>query len=149
MVSIATGATWKFSYDNHNQLTAANYYSSDAGTLLAWVSYKTDALGHLKKHSGSLLIVFPDADNRLTTQTDPLNHSSSFAYNAVGELTSETDNNGRRDDFTYDALGDKLTENWYNNAGTYLQTQTFTYDAVGQMLVTERPNLGRRERPSN
>ena len=47
MVSIATGATWKFSYDNHNELTAANYYSSDGGTLLAWVSYKNDALGHL------------------------------------------------------------------------------------------------------
>jgi RHS repeat-associated protein len=53
MVSIATGATWKFSYDNHNQLTAANYYSSDGGTLLAWVTYTTDALGHLIERDAS------------------------------------------------------------------------------------------------
>jgi RHS repeat-associated protein len=80
-----------------------------------------------------------DADNRLTTQTDPLNHSSTFSYGAVGELISTTDNNGRRDDFTYDANGNKLTESWYNNAGTFQQTLTFTYDAIGEMLSAQSP----------
>jgi RHS repeat-associated protein len=45
-VSIATGETWTYGYDNANELVRANYYSSDGGTLLAWISYKYDALGN-------------------------------------------------------------------------------------------------------
>jgi RHS repeat-associated protein len=81
-----------------------------------------------------------DALNRVTTETNPLNASSTMAYDAAGRETGETDRLGKRRDFTYDEVGRVLTEKWYAVGGGFTQTQTWSYDAVGQMLTAQDPD---------
>jgi RHS repeat-associated protein len=74
-----------------------------------------------------------DAANRLTQQTDPLNDSATFAYDLANRLTSTTDRDGRRRDITYDADNRETSEAWVVS-GTTVNTLTYTFDAVGNLL---------------
>jgi len=85
--------------------------------------------------------------NRENTDLDfPGGTILNFRCNAIREngairrLNSRIGRDRRCDDFTFDADGNKLTEKWYNSSGTFLQTQTFTYDAIGEMLSAQDPN---------
>lgn len=79
-VSIATGETWNYVYNNHNQLTRVEYHVSDGGQLLAWVNYQYDALdrqierdasagnqGIRYVYDGNNVIADLGADNSLAT----------------------------------------------------------------------------------
>ncbi len=81
-----------------------------------------------------------DALNRVTSETSANNNTATFAYDAASRQTSTTDMLGRRRDFTYDANSNLLTEKWYAVGGSFLQTQTFTYDEVGNMLTAVDPD---------
>src|SRR5262249_21230090 len=67
-------------------------------------------------------------------QTDPLNHSATFAYDAAGRMTSTTDRNSRRRDFTYDNANQKTGETWVASGST-TNLLTFTYDAARNQLT--------------
>ncbi len=81
-----------------------------------------------------------NALSQVTTETDANNHSATYAYDAAGRLSSTTDRLGRRIDYAYDAVGQRLTEKWYAVGGALSQTQTFTYDAVGNTLTAQDPD---------
>jgi len=75
-----------------------------------------------------------DADNRVTSQTDALGHTGTFLYNGVGLMTSTTDRDGRVRTFSYDADQRKTGETWVVSGST-VNTLTFSYDGVGNMLT--------------
>jgi RHS repeat-associated protein len=81
-----------------------------------------------------------DALDRSVSETNPLGAAATTAYDAVGRVLSATDRLGRRVDHAYDAAGRHTTEKWYAAGGALAQTQTFTYDAAGQMLTAVDPD---------
>src|SRR5439155_25620472 len=81
-----------------------------------------------------------DALNRVTQQADPLSHSATFAYDAVGNLSSTTDRLGRRRDLAYDADNRLTTETWVSSGGSTVDTLSYTYDAVGNLLNAANGN---------
>src|SRR5437588_12780150 len=74
------------------------------------------------------------AANRLTQQTDALNHSSTYSYDLANRPTSTTDRDGRRIDNTYDADNRLTQANWVISGST-VNTLTYSYDANGNMLT--------------
>jgi RHS repeat-associated protein len=75
-----------------------------------------------------------DALNRTIIETDPLGHSTTSTYDSAGRLTSIIDRLGRRQDFTYDQANRLTGDVWRSAGGSIVNTQTFTYDANGDML---------------
>src|SRR5205807_553295 len=75
-----------------------------------------------------------EAANRLTQQTDALNHSSTYSYDLANRLTSTTDRDGRRIDNTYDADNQLTQANWVISGST-VNTLTYSYDANSNLLT--------------
>src|SRR5262249_51897735 len=73
------------------------------------------------------------------TQTDPLNHSSTFVYSTTDKLTSTTDRNGRVRNLSYDALDRETGETWLVGTVT-ADTLTYTYDAASETLTAADKN---------
>jgi len=129
--------TTTYTFDNLNRVTKVT------DPLNGKTTYVYDA------NDNRTLVVDPDGNrstfvydalNRLITQTDPLNHSATFAYDAAGRMTSTTDQLSQRRDFTYDAVNQKLTEKWYTTTALFDRTNTFSWDAVGNMLTAVNPD---------
>ncbi len=68
---------------------------------------------------------------RVTVSTSPIREAS--AYDLVGNLTNRTDGAGNSVRYTYDAL-DRLAARDAFNHETHEKHETFTYDAVGNLL---------------
>jgi YD repeat-containing protein len=77
--------------------------------------------------------------NRVVAETDPLGESLTYAYDAAGRLVSATDRLDRRRDFGYDLAGLLMSEVWFTS-GSPVQTQTFDYDAAGNLVVAADPD---------
>lgn len=73
----------------------------------------------------------------VATATDPLNRTTSYAYNTTGDMTSVTTPAGRVTSFTYDAAHRILTSTTPKGEVT-----TYTYDAAGRVLTTTDPQAG-------
>jgi RHS repeat-associated protein len=131
------GKTTTYAYDNLNRLTV----TTDA--LNGKTTYVYDASGNrtvVIDPDGNHTTTTYDALNRQTDVKDPLGHSATFAYDAASRLTSTTDRLGQRRDFSYDGVNQKLTEKWYSTTALFTQTQTFTWDANGNMLTAVDPD---------
>ena len=74
--------------------------------------------------------------NNVTTVTDPLNHTATFAYDSKGNLTSATDALKRQTTFTYNTAGQVLTS-------TDPLNRTMRYTDNGGDLVAAEDSLGR------
>ena len=72
-----------------------------------------------------------DALSRVLTRTDALNHSATYAYDAVGNLLTAANGQGTLT-FTYDALNRERT-----GRDVWGLTLTNTYDAAGQRTKLE------------
>ena len=59
-----------------------------------------------------------NADDQLSSTTDPAGLATSYTYDAYGNLATQTDPNGAQYDYTYDADGRRLTETLENFTGT-------------------------------
>ncbi len=107
-------------------------------------------------HSAGRSIAFSrDAENRITTVTDPVGNIQSYDYSAAGDLVAHTDAGGFTTRYFYDQdhnllqvrdpLGRPLARNEYDNDGRLIsltdsdgETVTFTHDVAGQQeLVTD------------
>ena len=102
-----------------------------------------------------------DADDRVTTLTQPNGGTVTYVYDNDDELTDTTDADGRRTTFSYDADGDQTGETWVgaspsryhvhvrcrqraDRRGRQLRHLTFTYDSGGNEthISDVRPGTG-------
>jgi len=74
------------------------------------------------------------------TAGDPLENTTAYAYDAVGNLTGLADRNGRVRVFTYDAAGRLTNEDWLDEEEESIRTFTYTYDAAGQLTSASDPD---------
>jgi RHS repeat-associated protein len=81
-----------------------------------------------------------DDARRMVEETDPLGKATGYAYDENGNVVEVEDRLGRKRLFTYDGNNRKLTEVWKSAAGSTVQTQTFTYDANGNLLTATDPD---------
>ena len=78
-----------------------------------------------------------DADGQVTEVIDPLGHLTTTLYDADGEVTETIDALGRMTTSLYDADGRLVSETWYNALDKVVNTESFTYDADGNMLTAQ------------
>ena len=71
-----------------------------------------------------------DSEGKKTSQTDALNHTTSWSYKPTGELQTETLPKGETKTFAYDAQGKQTQITDYAN-----KTQKFIYDAYDNSYV--------------
>jgi RHS repeat-associated protein len=76
-----------------------------------------------------------DRNGNMTKQTDPNGHTVTQTFNGDNQITARTDQLGRSETFSYDSAGQLTTELWKNSSGTTVNTQTYTYNADGQILT--------------
>ncbi|HKR23161.1 MAG TPA: RHS repeat-associated core domain-containing protein, partial [Pyrinomonadaceae bacterium] len=168
-------------YDSQGRgLTSAAHGGAELYTLTYFSSTKTkvtDAFGRLTEYTfenkngrnvvtkvegncscGSSQVKTWTFDSQLNmlSETDALNHTTSYTYDAGGNVLTETDFTGTVT-YTYNSFGQELTEtdqmggvttNTYSAAGDLLtskdalnNTTTYTYDSRGQVLtVTDARN---------
>jgi len=76
-----------------------------------------------------------DGLNRVTSETNALNDSRSYTYDAAGNTRSITDRDGRVREFTYDDLNRQVAERWYDAPTTHnlLQTIATHYDLANRV----------------
>ena len=72
-----------------------------------------------------------DADDRLTTLTQPNSATVTYIYDKDAELTDTTDADGRRTTYSYNADGDQTGETWVGASPA--EKITYTYDADNEM----------------
>ena len=119
-VTDADGREQVFHYDADNRLTAATWLSS-AGVTVNLLTYTYDNNGNqltAADYSGTYTNGY-DAQNRLTSQTDPLGLTLTYAYDAASRLTQRADSLGGVLTYVYDNA-DRLTSEQFGGAG---QTQ--------------------------
>ena len=71
---------------------------------------------------------------RMARETNELNASRTFEYDAVGHLVKKTDRNGRVTEYIYDEDGQEIAELWKDGAST-IRTFSYTYDVAGELLA--------------
>jgi RHS repeat-associated protein len=76
-----------------------------------------------------------DGLNREILQTDALGRSVTVVYDGASRITSITDRDGRQQVFSYDSADRLMGDIWKDGTGTTVNTQTFTYDATGNLLT--------------
>ena len=74
-----------------------------------------------------------DGLNRLTVETNELEKSRFYQYDASGNRTRMIDRNGRVRLFNYDALNRIAAEKWMSGTNV-MKTIASTYDAAGQLI---------------
>jgi RHS repeat-associated protein len=102
------------------------------------ISYTYDTQGNLLTSTDVLgetfTYTYNSTFNLVTSITDPLNHTRSFAYDSTGDLTSVTDENGHATTFTYDTYGQPLTL-----TDPLGKQTTFTYDLSENPIIVTDP----------
>ena len=74
-----------------------------------------------------------DADDQLTTLTQPNNATVTYIYDKDHELTDTTDADGRRTTFSFNSVGDNTGETWVSAS----PAEKITY-AYSSSAATER-----------
>jgi RHS repeat-associated protein len=78
-----------------------------------------------------------DANDNLTSVTDPDNHKTTFAYDSAGNRTSQTDPEGHETKWSYDSTHDVISSTTPGG-----ETTTITRDAHGNATLISRPAPG-------
>ena len=131
---------------NHESLSINDMTGNAIGSV--------DALGNLTQtqlnsDGETTAVIDPDGNvtkygydsmGRQTTVTDPNGNVTTTAYNTLNQVTSVTDGDSRVITYSYDNAGRELGETWKNSSGTTVNTVTYTYDKLGQMLTAGDTN---------
>jgi RHS repeat-associated protein len=94
-----------------------------------------DALWVLVDPDGNTTQYTRDGMQREVQSIVPTGAVTTTAYDAVGNVTKVTDRNGRVDSYSYDAANRLTGEVWKNNAGTTVNTVTYSYDTNDNRTV--------------
>ena len=87
--------------------------------------------------AGGFLTTYVYDGKLLTSSTDALNQSTTYAYTPEGYLASMTDSLNQTTSYTYDSYGQRISMTDPSS-----QTWTYTYDDLGRLTDTTDP-LGR------
>ena len=115
--------TWV--YDSLDQISEARDAIYNEGFTI------DEAIANLQVPSGA------DCDSNLGVA-----HVGLTCYDEEGNLTKTIDRIGRRIEFDHDHAGRATEERWYDVNQDLVQTLTFGYDEVGNMISASGPNSG-------
>ncbi len=153
------GSVYRFVYDAvGNLLSATNpldetvaftYDELDRQTSVALpngsrTSSEYDAVGNIVSVADALGNVTKfeyDTVDRLVRRTDPLGGEETSTFDPAGNLIARSDRNGVRRTFVYDAMNRMLAEHWLDSAGAVIRTESYTYDALGNLLTASDPDI--------
>ena len=79
-----------------------------------------------------------DGLDRVISETNSLNQTRYFEYDAAGNVTQFTDRNGRVTTYDYDNLQRRTTETWLDGA-TPLREFSYSYDTASQLIAASDP----------
>lgn len=129
--------TTSYAYNDLGQQISVTNPDGDTTT------YTYDALGQMTSETdadGNMTAFVYDSLGRLMLQTSPTGAATYYTYDAAGQELTVTDPDGRVTAFTYDQLGRTISESFYvsqavydNGSGSPEETQTWTYNAAGQL----------------
>ena len=149
----ALNQTTSYEYNALNQRIKTTYPDNttvrETKNISGLPSAKIDEAGQTTSYGYDTLSVMPllnqvtlangatttysyDSQAKKTSQTDALNHSTSWSYKTTGELASETLPQGETKTFTYDTQGKQTQITDYAN-----KTQKFIYDTYDKLVRIE------------
>jgi len=134
IVTLSTGQTTAYSYDDLNRLTLTKYPGGSNETR----TY--DNVGNLiskKDPNGNTITYTYDNLNRLTNTTYPDGTKANFAYDNNGNRVFMSNPNSTAT-FTYDARNRLTSETWTIDGSQY--TVSYSYDAVGNLAGVTYPD---------
>jgi RHS repeat-associated protein len=115
----------------------------------------TIGVNGISSSTGRSITFARDAEGRITTITDPMNHTLSYAYDAAGDLVRFTNQMGNVTDFFYDdghnlgdiidPLGVPAVRNEYDETGRLVAT----IDPSGHRFAFAHDLVNRRETLTN
>jgi RHS repeat-associated protein len=118
------GHTWRYTYNAMGRVTAI----TDARSIAATFSYAANNVDLLSISNGLGQVTLTcNPQHDITSITDRLANSTSFAYNANGQILSQADALGITNQYVYDSSNHLAI---FKRAGQTLES--YTYDAVGR-----------------
>ncbi len=124
-ITTPAGVVTNLTYDARSRLATAQ-----TGSQQVIYGYDTaDQMASIATAAGSASVQ-RDANGRVTSASDALNHATHYGYDADGNLTSVTDAANGVTTYTYDALGHLLTASLPN--GT---SNAWEYDELGRPVA--------------
>jgi RHS repeat-associated protein len=76
----------------------------------------------------------------VVTDTNSLNKTRTYTYDAVGDRIQVKDRNNRIRKFVYDLLDRNTSEIWVDSSNNPIRTFNYTYDAVGELTKVTDPS---------
>src|SRR5206468_865765 len=116
----------------------AGYNTSTVDGLGKTTTMQFDPVGHLTTETdpnGNVTSFAFDSDGRQTLVTNPLGQKTTTAFDNGGRISTITDALGQQISYAYDNANHKTGETWKNSGGTTVNTLTYAYDAIGNMLT--------------
>lgn len=150
-VTDANGNTTQYEYDSLNRVTKTTAPDGSAETILydygATEITKTDALGT------KFIYYYDGSGNLLEECVDTWrNQIKEYWYdgynNLIKEITRSSGNNESTIIYTYDTLQRPLTKEVYDNAGTLVYKETYSYDVTADYRKETVTVVGGENNPS-
>ena len=117
--------------DNFNGYIWEDGSPTESVTNTTTITYPPDANGAV----GTARMVYDGYGKRLSA-TDPLNHTTTNAYDANHNLTSVTDPLGHTTTYTYDANGNRTSVRYPATPTSLSTTSTTAYNPYGEPTTT-------------
>jgi RHS repeat-associated protein len=140
-ITDADGRQQVFAYDAANRVTGVTWLSS--GATVNQLTYTYDPNGNqltATDNSGTYTNVY-DAQNRLTSQTNPSELTLTYSYDAAGRMTQRADSLGGVLNYVYNNA-DRLTSEQFSGTGQTPLRTDFAYDNAGRLTgLTRYSNL--------
>ena len=147
----ASGNQTHIAYDELNRPTeitppqGATTTFTYTGNLLTSSTQSADGVNYTTTYTYTTAADAPEPPNLLRSTTDPLQHTTTYQYDELGQLISTTDAGNRTTTFAYDSLGRQIaltgpdgiiTRTYYNSLD---QITSIVRNLVGQTIENGTP----------
>ncbi len=128
----SSGKTRRSYYDKHGRLIGEML---DTETGRSYLEYKYDYKNNVTQYydyAGYCYYYTYDDENRLLTETNPLNQTTSYEYDKYSNVSKVTYPGGNTMSYTYDSAGRLIKTTDVLN-----QSEHFAYDPLGNLVGTK------------